>query len=282
MRSFKKNIYKLNSKSCNLEPLSVITTDPTNEAGDNGTATITYSGNQGIISYNINNGTFVTVTSSPFIITGLRASTEYTIIVKDSFEEDCQKSITFNLGESSFQFNADYIMLTYEFTTGLDLDTRTRIVTPNVGHTTQSKYLGWSRLLQYPETGTPYEIWSGDNTGTGFESVLFNVALFKTIFPLENILVIDARCFWFSTVGTTPVNVAATLWKGGLPTKSGFIWENITATETFQISSVGKMITLAPTADKANSSGERVATLTYNLSNNIGILNNNDTTTPSV
>ena len=60
------------------------------------------------------------------------------------------------------------------------------------------------------------------------------------------------------------------------------MWENITATETFQISSVGKMITLAPTADKANSSGERVATLTYNLSNNIGILNNNDTTTPSV
>ena len=49
MRSFKKNIYKLNSKSCNLEPLSVITTDPTNEAGDNVTATITYSGNQGII-----------------------------------------------------------------------------------------------------------------------------------------------------------------------------------------------------------------------------------------
>lgn len=54
----------------------------------------------------------------------------------------------------------------------------------------------------------------------GFESVLFNVALFKTIFPLENILVIDARCFWYNTVGTTPVNIAATLWKGGLPTKS--------------------------------------------------------------
>ena len=42
------------------------------------------------------------------------------------------------------------------------------------------------------------------------------------------------------------------------------------------------MITLAPTANKANSSGERVATLTYNLSNNTGLLNNNDTVTPSV
>lgn len=282
MNNFKKNIYKLNSKSCNLEPLSVITTDPTNEAGDNGTATITYSGNQGIISYNINNGTFVTVTSSPFIITGLSASTEYTIIVKDSFEEDCQKSITFNLGESSFQFNADYIMLTYEFTTGRDLDTRTRIVTPNVGQTTQSKYLGWAKLIQYPETGTPYEIWGGDNTGTGFESVLFNINLFKITYPLENILVIDARCFWYNTVGTTPVNIAATLWKGGLPIKNGFLWENPTATETFQINSVGKIITLAPATNKANSSGERVATLTYNLSNNTGLLNNNDTITPSV
>ena len=282
MRSFKKNIYKLNSKSCNLEPLSVITTDPTNEAGDNGTATITYSGNQGIISYNVNNGTFITVTSSPFIIAGLSASTEYTVVVKDSFEEDCQKSITFNLGESSFQFNADYIMLTYEFTTGRDLDTRTRIVTPDVGQDSQSKYLGWARYAQYPLSGEPYEIWSGDNTGTGFESVLFNINLFKTTYPLEDILVIDARGFWFNTVGTTPVNVAATLWKGGLPIKNGFLWENPTATETFQISSVGKIITLAPATDKADSSGERVATLTYNLSNNVGVLNNNDTITPSV
>ena len=282
MRNFKKNIYKLNNKSCNLEPLSVITTDPTNEAGDNGTATITYSGNQGIISYNINNGTFVTVTSSPFIITGLSASTEYTVVVKDNFEEGCQKSITFNLGESSFQFNADYIMLTYEFTDGRDLDTRTRIVTPDIGQNTQTKYLGWSRLLQYPETGTPYERWSGDNTGTGFESVLFDISLFKTTYPLENTLVIDARCFWYNTVGINPVNVAATLWKGGLPIKNGFLWENPTATEIFQINSVGKIITLAPTTNKANSSGERVATLTYNLSNNIGVLNNNDTTTPFV
>ena len=282
MRSFKKNIYKLNNKGCNLEILSVITTDPINVEGNDGTATILYSGNQGNVSYNINGGTFSGITDQPLVLTGLISSTEYTIIMKDDFEEYCQKSTTFTLGESSFQFNADYIMLTYEFTTGRDLDTRTRIVTPDVGQDSQSKYLGWSRYAQYPLSGEPYEIWSGDNAGTGFESVLFNINLFKTTYPLEDILVIDARGFWVNTVGTTPVNVAATLWKGGLPIKNGFLWENPTATETFQISSVGKMITLAPTADKVNSSGERVATLTYNLSNNIGILNNNDTTTPSV
>jgi len=282
MRSFKKNIYKLNSKGCNLEPLTVITTDPTNEDGDNGTATITYSGNQGNISYNINGGFFTGVDESPFIITGLSSSTEYTIIVKDDFEDSCQKSITFTLGESSFEFNADYIMLTYEFTDGDDLDTRTRIVTPDVGQNTQITYLGWGRQSQYPTTGTPYETWGGDNTGTGYESVLFDIVLFKSIYPLEDILVIDARGFWHSSgsIGIIPVNVAATLWKGGLPVKNGFIWENPTAIDTLQISSVGTLVTLQ-TGD-STSSGERIATLTYNLSNNIGVLDNNDTTTPSV
>ena len=282
MRNFKRNIYKLSNKGCDLEISSIVTTDPTNVEGNNGTATISYSGKQGNISYSINGGAFSGTTAQPLILTGLTASTEYTIIMKDDFEEYCQKSATFTLGESSFQFNADYIMLTYEFTTGRDLDTRTRIVTPDVGQDTQNKYLGWSRYAQYPLSGEPYEIWSGDNTGTGFESVLFNINLFKTTYPLEDILVIDARGFWYNTLGTTPVNVAATLWKGGLPIKNGFLWENPTATEIFQISSVGKIITLAPATDKANSSGERVATLTYNLSNNMGVLNNNDTTTPSV
>lgn len=282
MKNFKRNIYKLSNKGCDLEISSIVTTDPTNVEGNNGTATISYSGKQGNISYSINGGTFSGITDQPLVLTGLISSTEYTIIMKDDFEEYCQKSTTFTLGESSFQFNADYIMLTYEFTTGWDLDTRTRIVTPDVGQDSQSKYLGWSRYAQYPLSGEPYEIWSGDNTGTGFESVLFNINLFKTTYPLEDILVIDARGFWFNTVGTTPVNVAATLWKGGLPIKNGFLWENPTATETFQISSVGKIITLAPATDKADSSGERVATLTYNLSNNVGVLNNNDTITPSV
>lgn len=280
MKSFKKNIYKLTNKSCNLNPLTVVTVNPNNEAGDNGTATITYSGNQGNITYNINNGSFITVTNSPFIITGLKSSTEYNIIVKDDFEDFCQKSTTFNLGESSFQFNADYIMVTYEFTTGKDLDTRTRIVTPNVGQTSQTSYIGWSVLSQYPTSGTPYEIWGGDNQNTGFESVLFNINLFKSLYPLETEIVIDCRGFWYNEVGTTPVNVSATLWKGGLPVKDSFIWVNPTATESFQITSTGLMISLS-TKD-STTSGQRIATLTYNLNDNTGLLNNNDIITPSV
>lgn len=292
MRSFAKNIFRVQTLSCDLTPLTVVTTDPTNQAGNNGTAIITYSGNQGLISYSINNSSFISVNTSPFTITGLEASTQYTVIVKDDVEVNCQKSIVFNLGESSFEFEASYIMLTYEFTDGLDLDTRTRIVTPDVGQDTQVEYMGWNRLQSYPTSLTPpniaYEIFGGDNQGTGFESVLFNISEFRRVNPLATTLVIDARAFWYTTVGNAPVKVAATLWKNGTPIKNGcqgannsnFCWTNPTADTSFQIDSVGKIITLQTT--DASSSGQRVATLTYDLITNVGVLDNNDTTTPSV
>jgi hypothetical protein len=36
---------------------------------------------------------------------------------------------------------ADYMVLTYEFTDGQDLDTRTRVVTPIIGQTTTCEYV---------------------------------------------------------------------------------------------------------------------------------------------
>lgn len=188
----------------------------------------------------------------------------------------------------AFVFDADYMLLTYQFTDGLDLDTRTRIVTPDVGQDAQTKYVGWGVASVWPTTGTPLLDWGGDNTGTGFESVLVNVAQLKASYPGASTLVVDLRAFWYNTQGFNPVNVAATLWKGGTPIKQGsagspaFSFTNPTATATLNISSVGKQITLAPTTNKQQSSGERVATLTYNLQTNTGSFNTNDTTTPSV
>jgi hypothetical protein len=40
---------------------------------------------------------------------------------------------------------ADYMVLTYEFTDGQDLDTRTRVVTPIIGQTTTCEYVGWDK-----------------------------------------------------------------------------------------------------------------------------------------
>jgi len=114
------------------------------------------------------------------------------------------------------------------------------------------------------------------------------VAQLKASYPSATSMVVDLRAFWYNTQGFQPVNVAATLWKGGTPIKQGaggnpaYSYTNPTATATLNIASVGKQITLAPTTNKQQSSGERVATLTYNLSTNTGSFNINDTTTPSV
>ena len=181
----------------------------------------------------------------------------------------------------SFVFVADWLMITYEFTDGQDLDTRTRIVTPNVGQTSQGNYLGWGVQSQWPTTGTPILKWGGDNTGTGYESVLVDLVRFRTVYPYETQIVIDLRAEWFVTTGVNPVTVAATLYKGGTMTgPTSFTFNNTTYTSTSQVNSVAKVITL--NTQSAGTSGERVATLTYNLTSNSGIFNNNDTTTASV
>jgi len=82
-------------------------------------------------------------------------------------------------------------------------------------------------------------------------------------------------------VGSNPVNVAATLYKGGTMTgPTNYIFNNTTYTSKYQITSVSKAITLR--TQNPVTSGQRVATLTYNLTTNTGTFNNNDTTTPSV
>jgi hypothetical protein len=75
---------------------------------------------------------------------------------------------------------ADYMVLTYEFTDGQDLDTRTRVVTPIIGQTTTCEYVDGINVIHsqnntWSSTVIPtgYLVdWAGDNTGNGFESVL--------------------------------------------------------------------------------------------------------------
>jgi hypothetical protein len=267
---------------CDLTIVSTITTAPTNVGGTNGTATITFTTSNGPSTYSLNNveqGPCI----SPLVISNLYSSIEYVVVIKDS--NNCTMQSTFTLGETTFSFNADYLMLTYQFTDGLDLDTRTRIVSPNIGQDTQADYVGWALLSQYPTTGNPIIIWGGDNQGLGFESVLIDLNEYKNQYPSDNTIVVDLRAFWYRTVGSNPVNVGGTLWKGGSPIKNGCnpitggwsCWTNPTADETFIVDSVGTQIT-----ETERASGERVATLTYNLQTGSGTFNNNDTTTPSV
>ena len=289
----------------------VTTTNPTNQAGNNGTSTITFSGGVGPFTYKLNSVAQGAVTS-PFTINGLSSSTSYTVQIIDS--NNNTDSTTFTLGVSSFYFDADYIMLTYEFTDGLDLDTKTLLskitttsstISPVPGQNTTSDYLGFaqytppggttplnSSVYNFPqESETPILTWGTDNIGTGFESVLIDVRQFKIDYPTSTSFVIDCRCLWWvpDDIGVNDVNVAAILWKnnpGGVPEPTGcltdgnyYCWTNPSAVLTGNIDSVSKQIFASSANLQERERGERLATLTYNLTTKRASFNNNDTTT---
>jgi hypothetical protein len=283
----------------------VTTTNPTNQAGTNGTATITFSGGVGPFTYKLNSVAQGAVTS-PFTINGLSSSTSYTVQIIDS--NNNTDSEIFTLGQSSFYFDADFIMLTYEFTDGEDLDTKTLLskitttsstISPVPGQNTVANYLGFDQtwngttyigtsVYNFPEgSDTPILTWSGDNTLTGFESVLIDVRQFKIDYPTSTSFVIDCRCLWWvpDNIGVSDVNVAATLWKNNpdeAPVQDGcggFCWTNPLAVLTGTIDSVSKTITANQANQDDEDRGERLATLTYNLTTKRASFNNNDTTT---
>jgi len=174
--------------------------------------------------------------------------------------------------QQTIVFDADYIMLRYIFTDGVDLDTRTRITSP-----VTSGYLGWNRLSRFPPS--PDDIildWGGDNTGSGnangttAEAILINLINYRAAYPTDDVIDIECRCFWFNTVGTNPVTVEATLWKGGSVIKGtpSFQFSNPTATNTAIIDSLSKVITLQTT--NSATDGEFIANFSYNNDTNIG------------
>jgi len=181
----------------------------------------------------------------------------------------------------SFTFNADYIVVSYEFTDGADLDTKTRIVTPNIGQDTVAEYLGYGSTDIFPPTGNIVLTWGGDNTGTGFESVLINIAELKVQNPSATQVVIDMRALWYGSQGFNPVKASVALFRGGTMVNPGdgtYTFANPTATATAAAESAGTIVT----ADGSDANGDRVSVLTYNLSTFVGTFNNNDTTTPEV
>jgi hypothetical protein len=167
---------------------------------------------------------------------------------------------------------ADYIIIEYLFSTGSDLDTRTKLVTPLVGN-----YVGWGLD---GATGSPLEIltFGGDNTGVGTECTLFNVKNFRTTYPgpINFDVKIDCRAQWYGAVGTTPVGLKISLSKGGAPVKNGFTWINPTSTSTQVYNTNLKQITLA--SKVAASVGERIAVFNYNTDTGLGLLDTEDTT----
>ncbi len=181
--------------------------------------------------------------------------------------------------EDEILFEADYMVLTYNFIDGRDLDTRTRIVTPNIGQNIQTDYIGWGVKSKFPNEN-PVIIFGDDNTGVGKESVLINLKKIKELYPNEDKVIIDARAFWYGNIGVENVNLKVDLYRGGTMIKQGYSWNNPTAEGDFHFDTTGKKITLK--AKEKTTQGERLSVATYDFNRNMVTFNNDDTITPEI
>jgi hypothetical protein len=170
-----------------------------------------------------------------------------------------------------FDFDADYIIVTYAFTNGTDLDTRTRISSPDIGQNDLSTYLGWCRSETFPDTGTPVLSWSKDNTGTGFESVFINLIEFKLQFPsyATSTITIDMNGMWYGEVGSNPVIMDVMMYKGGTVylVEDAYTFMNDDYTGIFGVQSLGTTVSLQSNNCEDQ---EHISSLTYNLQSHQG------------
>ena len=204
---------------------------------------------------------------------------------------------TVDCGITEFTFDADYAVLTYKFSDAKDLDTRSRIVEPNIG---MNNYLGFGAGTCFPVDGswnttnipsTAVIDWSGDNTGTGYESILIDIQKLKALKPAMVNLVVDLRAAWHRAsepMGVLPVEVKAMFYKGGTMLKSqpvtdplSFEYTNPTATNSLQVTSDSKVINTRYQAD-GGVRLQRLAVFKYNVVTKVGSFDINDTTTPAL
>lgn len=183
-------------------------------------------------------------------------------------------------GTTTFLFDADYAVLTYRFTDGLDLDTRTRMVSPHIASSTGGPmYIGWGREKEIPnQSNRPIVKWGLDNQKTGVEAALIDLKSLKAHFPNAEEIVIDCRGFWYRSVGNLPVKIEAVFYRGGAMVPVAFGFENPTAIENLKVASAEIPITLKATVKATH--GERIATFRYNLRTKIGRFDTHDVTTP--
>jgi len=208
-----------------------------------------------------------TPTSTPTITPSVSPTTTMTPTPTRTSSTPTPTPTTIPYIPGDFTFDADYIVLTYAFSDGTDLDTRTRVTTPDIGQNSLPDYIGWCCSEQWPTSGNPILTWGGDNTGVGFESVLIDLIQFKLDYPGQNIITINANAGWYGDVGTNPVFIQAKLYKGGtmiaVPDDYTFVNEGFTA--AYGAVSTGQVVTLDLFTNCVD--GQNVRSLEYNLTN---------------
>lgn len=170
---------------------------------------------------------------------------------------------------TSVEFDAYYILLTYEFLEGQDLDTQSTIMDVrslaehgSAGGVNLPLPLGFiCQSGSEQPLGNPYFYWGGDNRGVGFESVYIDVKRMAQIYPNLEEFTIDCRAHWYEygVSSPKPVSVRATLFKEGTMQLNGFCFYN----QNFQSEAV---IGARPKVIRGKGGPtQRIALLVYNV-----------------
>lgn len=188
-----------------------------------------------------------------------------------------------------FVFDADYMVITYTFSDGRDLDTKTKVTSPALSGNWLGYAPGGTVTTQLMPNGVTVLEFGGDNTGVGLESVLVNLAAYKAYYGAASDITVSARCHWYATansVGVQPVYLAATLYKGGTMVKDqipnpngpgmvpGFSWTNPTATGRLDLASGSKQITMLGGGGLGTelTSSQEFGTVYYNNATSSGLI----------
>ena len=171
--------------------------------------------------------------------------------------------------------NAKYMVITYVFDDGTDLDTQTSITYPDIGQNSPANMVGYNSsggyLANWPTSGTAIVRGAGDNTGSGVESVLIDLDAFRAAYPNERVVTVRCAANWFEDIGAsdTPVSLYIDLYEGGTATDVGFAWGVSGYTsQTLLLSQESIVTTTAESAGSSDIWGDLLGTVTFNVLTN--------------
>jgi hypothetical protein len=186
----------------------------------------------------------------------------------------------------NYGVKADWAILTFNFSSpDVDLDLRVRMTAPqSASSTAPSSYMGWNSGSGYSPWG--HMAWGGDQTGSGEETILINLATLRTAGFTNDQVTVDCRAFWYNTLGSNPTTVTADLYEGGTSGLTSFTFSITSPTATLSQVSANRTISLhsrlGSTSRNEKNFGERVATFSYHTGTYAySIVAESDTTGPS-
>ena len=145
--------------------------------------------------------------------------------------------------------DVDYLVIRYKWTDGSDLDSYTRITNSSnndisgygIGFFCKPREDGGEGRECIPINNSSLEKnlmnWGGDNQALGQEGILINVTNMNETFSndLLEIVQIELRCGWWSTIGKNPIYIEVDGYKNGKMETSGYSYINTGGELKYQI-----------------------------------------------